>query len=226
MTIAVSIPIDLSSRKEIAETLLAKYGTEYLFLGRIFQETTTNQSCEIEISNAQKDEKFDNNYDGKVVRLISTDVGYEACVTMARFTQVFLQIGGTTVRLESSQLDCEVDKWLAKYNSQDVFDIYSLYVGLIEGEDNYYSCGMHNFGKADVSLEGKEDIGLAIYVMNVFNYYRLTESPILQDEHTFKPDIESPSYTMKWIPDREYESNSLLYNPCGRWHLYRNINLD
>ena len=75
MTIAVSIPIDLSSRKEIAETLLAKYGTEYLFLGRIFQETTTNQSCEIEISNAQKDEKFDNNYDGKVVRLISTDVG-------------------------------------------------------------------------------------------------------------------------------------------------------
>ena len=64
-----------------------------------------------------------------------------------------------------------------------------------------------------------EDIGLAIYVMNVFNYYRLTESPIL-DEHTFQPDIESPTYRLKWIEDR-YESDSLLHNPHGKWDLDR-----
>ena len=214
MTIAVSIPINLSGRKEIAETLLAKYGTGYLFLGRTFQETATNQSCEIDIHNNEDGTK-------QIICLTSSDVGYEACLTIARFVRVFLQIGGSAVKLESAQLDWEADKWLAQYNSQDVFDIYSLYVGLIEGENSYYSCGMHNFGKADVSLEAEEDIGLAVYVMNVFNYYRLTESPILQDEHSFKPDIESPSYKMRWIRDLEYDEDSLLYNPHGRWHLNR-----
>jgi hypothetical protein len=86
---------------------------------------------------------------------------------------------------------------------------------------------MHNFGKADVAFAKRgrspialtEDFSLAIYVMNVFNYYRLTESPILQDGHTFQPDITCPQYQMKWILDHENNQDSYQHNPHGRWFL-------
>ena len=47
--VVVSIPINLYSRQEIASALIDKYGTSYLFMGRVFQATTINQSCVIDI---------------------------------------------------------------------------------------------------------------------------------------------------------------------------------
>ncbi len=157
----------------------------------------------------------------QVVYLTSTDTGYDSCLQMARFAGVLLNIGGIAVKVESAGISSDRNKWLANYNSDDPFEIYSLFVLLIEGDDFYYSCGMHNFAKADVAIELSENIGLAIYVMNVFNYYRLTETPILQDNHTFQPDIQSPKYRIKWMRDNESQISTPLYNPFGRWHLFR-----
>ena len=246
--IVLSIPINLNSRQDIAAALENKYGTDYVFIGRVFRSTITDESCEIDICPLQKKieleadagdrickttlrEEFE--FAGQdldehtlqqldrcqqIIYLTSTEVGDRACLQIARLVQVLLQIGGLAVRLESANLAHSRSKWLSNYNSDDVFDIYSLYVALVEGE-YYYSCGMHHFGKADVAIALTEDIGLAIYVMNVFNYYRLTESPILQDGHTFRPDIECPQYVMKWIADSEYSADSHCYNPHGRWLL-------
>ena len=155
----------------------------------------------------------------KIIYLISTDTNYDSCRLLAKLGQIFLSIGGMGIKVDSGGIAHNSDKWLANYNSDDVFDIYSLYVALVEGDEQYYSCGMQNFGKADVAVSLTEDVGMAIYLMNVFNYYRLTESPILQDEHTFRPDIESPSYKMNWTEDTEHGSESQLYNSHGRWHL-------
>ena len=236
--IAIAILIELENRQNIASALLARYGSDYLFIRRIFKEIAS-KNCKISISSISDSnlEFIDNqfkqdkifsttlqniNINQQIIYLTSTKVGYEACLTMARFTQVFLNVNGLAANVESAEVSYGVDRWFANYNSNDVFDIYSLYVGLVEGENNYYSCGMHNFGKADVSIDITEDINLAIYVMNVFNYYRLTKSPILQDGHTFQPDIESPRYQIKLVEDKEYEINSLQHNHLGRWHLSRN----
>lgn len=238
--IVISIPIELESRQDIASALLAQYDLDYLFMGRILQEVESSKSCQIDItpisdskSNLSKlieiqgQEKISTtaqtkiNNSHQIVYLTSNNIGYQACVEIAKFAQIFLSIGGAIVNVESTGIVHEGSKWTANYDSQDVFDIYSLYVGLVEGEDFYYSCGMNNFGKADVAINLTEDIGLAIYVMNVFNYYRLTESPILQDGHTFQPDIESPRYKMQLVADDEHEIDSLQYNPNGRWHLHR-----
>ena len=157
----------------------------------------------------------------QVVYLTSTDRGYDSCLQMAHLARIMLDIGGIAVKVESAEIAHDRDRWLASYNSDDPFEIYSLFVVLVEGDDFYYSCGMHNFAKADVAIEITEDVGLAIYVMNVFNYYRLTESPILQDNHTFQPDIQSPKYRLKWMIDNESRISSPLYNSFGRWHLNR-----
>ena len=236
--IVVCIPIKLKNRKSIAKALSARYGTDYLFIGRIFKETTTNESCQISINSISDNNakliqiqlkkqsetsllNLQNISCSQEIRLTSNTVGYKTCFTMARFTQVFLKLGGLAVNVESAEVTHQADKWLANYNSQDTFDLYSLYVGLVEGENNYYSCGMHNFGKADVAIALAEDMGMAIYVMNVFNYYRLTESPILQDGHTFQPDIESPRYQIQLIEDEEYQLDSPKHNSWGRWYLSR-----
>ena len=238
--IVICIPVKLKNRLDIAGALLARYGTDYLFIDEIFKETATNEYCHISINpildnNSEPSQKLQFKKQSKTslfnlcnicggqqeICLTSNTVGYKTCFTMARFTQVFLKLGGLAVNVESAEIAHQPDRWLANYNSQDIFDLYSLYVGLVEGENNYYSCGMHNFGKADVSLDLTEDMSLAIYVMNVFNYYRLTESPILQDGHTFQPDIESPRYRIQLIEDKEYEPDSIKHNSWGRWHLSR-----
>ena len=247
--IVLRIPISLNTREDIATALVSKYGTDYVFIGRVFRSTIGDESCEIDICSPSEEAKelavdaqdedeeislrsefaFVAGIDEptleqidrcqQIIYLTSTEVGYQACLQMAQLTQVLLQIGGLAVKLESADVAHSRSKWLSNYDSDDVFDICSLYVTLIEGEEYYYSCGMHHFGKADVAIALSESISLAIYVMNVFNYYRLTESPILQDGHTFRPDIECPQYVMKWIADLEYPNDSHCYNPNGRWFL-------
>lgn len=246
--IVICIPITLNSRQEIASALENKYGMDYVFIGRVLRSLVTNESCEIDICTVNRisdratwtqfnrdanlahafkiagQDKINAttlrkiNYD-RVIYLISTNTGYDACFQIARFARVLLEIGGIAIKVESAGIAHDKDRWLANYDSDDVFDIYSLFVALIQGDDYYYSCGMHNFGKADVALDPTEDISLAIYVMNVFNYYRLTESPILQDGHTFQPDIASPIYQIEWIQDDQCEMDSPLFNSYGRWYL-------
>ena len=230
--IVISIPIALNNRVAALES---KYGTDRV-INRMFCSTITPDSCQIEICDRDSElvsafeitgqdkisattlQQLDRHQ--QIIYLTSSNTGYQACQEMARCTQAFLDIGGIAVKVESAGIAHESAHWQANYDSKDVFDLYSLFVSLIEGDDCYYSCGMHNFGKADVAIALSEDLSLAIYVMNVFNYYRLTESPILQDEHTFRPDIESPAYRLKWIEDRD-ELDSLMHNPYGKWYLSR-----
>jgi hypothetical protein len=245
--IAICIPIALESRIAIAESLFSKYGTDYLFLGRVFQDRINNEFCQIVICDRQRWQ--DDNGDlvsifkseqdrisnktlqqidscQQIIYLISDKVGYDACLRIAKFTQVILSIGGIVVKVDSAGIVREKNNWLTKYNSDDVFDIYSLFVTLVEGENYYYSCGMNNFGKADVSLDITKDIGLAIYVMKVFNYYRLTDTVILKDGQTFQPDFECPMYQMQWQEWDEYETSDPRSNFYGRWHLSCIDNLD
>ena len=227
--IVVSIPIALESRDKIASALYDRYGTDYVFLGRFFRDRLTDKFCLIDIEDYHQttvslnisDLNKPTNQSSKIIYLTSDDVGYDACLTIARFAQIFLNIGGAKVNVDSTGAIRDQREWLENYDSQDVFDIYSLFVTLVEGDNYYSSSGMKNFGLADVSTDLSEDTSLAIYVMNVFNYYRLTDSVMLKDGQTFQPDFECPLYMMQWKECLVLETDDLLYNVCGRWHLSR-----
>ena len=97
--IVVSIPIELSSRRAIAAALESKYGTDYVFIGRVFQSTITQNSCQIEISN--RDSELTNAFKlagqdkisattlqqldrhQQIIYLTSMDTGYDACCQIA-----------------------------------------------------------------------------------------------------------------------------------------------
>ena len=211
--IVVEILGTWNGRPGLIDLLAKSCQHDYLLTDEILLNTTTNESCVIKFG---KD-----NRNLEVVFLIANNCNYQACVKIARFAKVFLDLGGLAVHIASAGITHHKNTWLAKYSSDDVFDIYSLYVALVEAEDSFFSCGMHNFGKADVFLDAAEDVNLAIYVMNVFNYYRLTEFPLLKDGQTFQPDLESPMYQMKWTKSIADVSEEMLHNQYGYWYLSR-----
>ncbi len=237
--IILGIPGKWQNRQAIISLLATASDPNYRVVDKILIDTTTNESCLINFGDfdatpvhsdrhnpsfnsreifGQNSNNQENHYFSwhKVVYLSDISCNYQNCLKIARFAKFFLDIGGLAVRVESAGVIRDRYTWLAKYNSSDVFDIYSLFVVLIEGEDKFYSCGMNHFGKADVSIEATEETSLAIYVMNVFNYYRLTEFPLLQDGQTFQPDLESPMYEIRWT-----QSDEVLQNQHGCWHLSR-----
>ncbi|MGF1542335.1 MAG: hypothetical protein ACFCU5_18140 [Pleurocapsa sp.] len=217
--IILGIPGKWPSKREIISFLAADGDRNYQIVGERLIETATNESCSIYFSDRGKQkingEKSYCDYQ-QIVYLSDFDCNYKTCLKIARFAKIFLDIGGLAVRVESAGIWRDRTYWLARYNSADVFDIYSLFVVLIEGKDRFYSCGMNHFGKADVSVDNTEETSLAIYVMNVFNYYRLTEFPILKDGQTFQPDLESPMYEIRWT-----QSDEMVENIHGCWHLSR-----
>jgi hypothetical protein len=223
--IILGIPGNWHDKREIISLLTGAGERNYQIIGEILIETATNESCQIYFRDRYNSRKIlePNSFDGEdrfswhqIVYLSDVHCNYKNCLKIAKFAKIFLDIGGLAVRVESAGIIRDRQTWLAKYNSSDVFDIYSLFVVLIEGEDKFYSSGMNHFGKADVSVEGTEETSLAIYVMNVFNYYRLTEFPLLKDGQTFQPDLESPMYQIRWT-----QSDKVLQNPYGCWHLSR-----
>lgn len=235
--ISIAIPGTWQDRSSTISALEKIYAQNYSLAGGIFLEIATARSCIIQIGD--RDSYLANEFEvagqgsisestlaklelhRQVVYLIFPDVGYQTCLTAARFAKVFLDIGGIAIKVNSTQIAHEKDIWLEKYDSQDVFDIYSLFVILSCDNDYFFSRGMNNFGKADVSIDIREDIHLAWYVINVFNYYRLTEFPILKTGQTFRPDLDSPVYELEWIKAGLSELNDLSSNYYGRWHLSR-----
>ena len=213
------------SYEEVITSLANRYKGQYDIAGEIFIDNQTSEYCLINvyrltnsvrsllISELELSEELEIEKCSTAVALTSYKLGYAACEKMARYVSIFLNLGGIAAVNVSTGILRNKDQWLANYDSEDVFDLYRLYAHSVQGDDYYYSNGMENFGKADVSMDLTEELGLANYVMNVFNYYRLTESAILKDGQTFQPDLECPMYRMQW---GEWEDN-----PFGKWHLSR-----
>lgn len=218
------------TQEKIIKSLAEKFAARYTVAGKVFLDTETQEYCLIEfLENSDRCLNYDRTLESdislanlqncsNVAVLTSFKLGYVACRQMAQYAETLLKLGGVAVIVDPAEKVVTKTEWLAKCNSKDIFDIYLLYVTLVEGASCYYSCGMNNFGKSDVSLDLSEDIGLANYVMNVFNYYRLTDYVIIQEQQTFQPDLECPKYQITWLEDRQ---EIML----GRWHLSR-INSD
>ncbi|UCH88583.1 MAG: DUF4261 domain-containing protein [Thermoplasmata archaeon] len=134
-------------------------------------------------------------------------------------TKVIRDIGGIAVKVETTGVAHEFDKWNELLSDTGTFSLYAALVILIGGEEYYYSCGMHNFGLPDCCISAKEDIKDAAYTMNVFNNYQLEERPNLKDGHTFSVTEEAPHYKLRLKEDFIYGGDEYFGNSQGRWVL-------
>jgi hypothetical protein len=235
--IVIGIPGMWKSEEEITLSL-AREG--YVYVGGNLPinlvKTETDEKYRLEIRN--HDPSFKHAFELAAQSRVSaqevnsidrhTLVLYLVCdtqsVNSARLTMnavsVLIQLGGIGVKVESAGIAHSTEDWLGLAQSNEPFDVYLAYVTLINGDDVYYSCGMHNFGLPDVSMVKAENPENAAYVMNTFNGYCIFEAPQLNDGHTFSISANSAKYRLKKMPYFDtYDKNSVLFNPYGRWHL-------
>lgn len=137
---------------------------------------------------------------------------------LTKFTEVLQRAGGHAVKVESSGVAHEWDRWFSLL-SGSTFDAYCSAVTLIGGSERYYSCGMHHFGLPESSLPRSIEIGEAADLMNRFNMYQIVEQPQSTTGHTFSLTADSPHYRMVLSPDSRHDADDLFHNPHGVWEL-------
>ena len=140
---------------------------------------------------------------------------------LLKFTEVLSNCGGLAVKLETSGIAHEWDRWFELLGSTNPFDTYSASVVLVADERFYFSCGMHNFGLPDVQISNKLDAKQAADVMNRFNHWQIVEEPILESGHTFSLTADSEHFRLELLKDKRHLEDELFHNPCGIWELQR-----
>jgi hypothetical protein len=137
---------------------------------------------------------------------------------LMKFTQVVQRAGGFAVKVESSGVAHEWERWFSLL-SGSTFDAYCSAVTLIGDSQRYYSCGMHHFGIPECSLTRSIDIREAADLMNRFNLYQIVERPHFASGHTFSLAPDSPHFRLTLSPDSRHDADDLFHNPLGIWDL-------
>lgn len=140
---------------------------------------------------------------------------------LVKFTEVIGQCGGIAVKLESSGVAHEWDRWFSLLRSENPFDTYCACAVLTADEDHYYSCGLHHFGLPDAQISRSVDVEEAADLLNRFNYYRIDENPLLDSGHTFSLSADGPRYRMELLADNRHPEDDPFHNSHGLWNLTR-----
>jgi Domain of unknown function (DUF4261) len=152
--------------------------------------------------------------------VLSSNVSLTHARQMMKVGQTLLQAGGLGVKVETSGVAHSSQRWQTLANAADETSrVYCAFVNLVEGTENDYSCGMHNFGLPDVSLPKPDDSASAAQVLHQFNQYQLNALPEFSDGDEFSVDENMPRYSLSFEACEDREPEHPFYNPFGRWHL-------
>jgi hypothetical protein len=234
--IIVAVPGPWRDRTELMHALMQQ-DKNHMFAGSVFFEQSTRTNCEFEFW--EHDPEFRRTVEiagqglfspaeldavaahGSIALLLLDEPGYETARVAARFAGVLLEAGGLAVKVESAGVAHTKQRWLELSASPEPFDIYTLFVVLVDaGDGRDYSCGMHNFGLPDAAVPSALGNEESARMLNIFNMYRLVENPVLKTGETFSLDADSPRFRLKHGPFIDgYEPDTPLYNPHGLWSL-------
>jgi hypothetical protein len=138
---------------------------------------------------------------------------------VAKFTQLLQSIGGLAIKVESAGVAHDWERWNTLLAGTP-FDVYTAAIALVADTHHFYSCGMHNFSLPDCEVPRALGIEVAAELMNKFNFWRLVESPVLEDRHTFSATITEPRYRVLLVSDSRHEAGDPFFNPHGLWRLH------
>lgn len=131
--------------------------------------------------------------------------------------QALLKAGGLAIKIETSGLTHPRSDWL-NFDAQNPIDLYKAFIPTISDQEQIYSCGMHQFGKADgcINLNVKH----ASFILNQFLLYVLIESPTLLENQAFSAEEGGEILKLYKKESRDFfEEDSLYLNHLGVWML-------
>jgi hypothetical protein len=231
----ICIPGPWQNQAELTKEIAVKAGGEFMFLGMILAHPAGKDHIEMEVGDP--DDRMETAFRLAGQRRISEEtlnkiaqhqsvawLHFPADIVeqrerLLKFTEALHQVGGLAVKLESSGVAHEWERWFELLRSDNPFDTYCACVGLIADEAHYYSCGMRLFGLPDVQVARSFPPQDAAELMNQFNYYQIVESPELRSGHTFSLTADSPHLRIEQMTDHRHEEDDLFHNPFGLWNL-------
>ena len=138
-----------------------------------------------------------------------------------KHTEVLSRCGGIAVKLETSGIAHDWERWFELLRSNNPFDTYCASAVLVGDEQFYYSCGMHNFGLPDAQISNSFDAAEGADLINRFNYWQIVEKPVPKAGHTFSLTENSPHFRLELSKDKRHSEDDLFCNPNGLWELRR-----
>ncbi len=142
----------------------------------------------------------------------------ELRLQITKYSQLLRDLGGTAVKLDSSGVAHDWDRWLEQVNGED-WPLYGATVVLVGGDTHFYSCGMHHFGLAECAAPRALDPVDAADLMNRFNMWRICEAPHFESGHTFSLDADAPRWRLQHTDDTQHAPDEGFHNPHGVWLL-------
>ena len=140
-------------------------------------------------------------------------------IQAAKFTRLLQSIGGAAIKVETAGVAHTWERW-NQLMAGTPFDVYTAAITLVADDEYFYSCGMHNFSLPDCEVSRSLGIEVAAELMNKFNYWRLTEKPVLEDRQTFSLTSAAPRFRLLRVKDARYEAGDTFFNPRGLWRLH------
>jgi uncharacterized protein YegJ (DUF2314 family) len=231
--IIVGIPGLWESEQDLVKSLLEDQESEFLLVGSMCFDPRAQEHCWLDIRefNPRVRNAFEVAGGGKISKrtlnlldqhkhcayLIFDDPSPEKAKTAIRFTNAFLRAGGIAVNVESAGIAHDRHTWIERATKLDEDDLYFLFIQLVGSGNQYYSCGMQNFGLPDSEVSSVDNEEAA-HILNEFNSYRLTENPNLVDGDVvmLPPTLR---FRLSWREYEGYDPETPLYNTWGKWLL-------
>jgi hypothetical protein len=231
----LGVPGPWKDRSDFLSRVVKSTRGEFMFLGNLLANPKAKDHVEVELYDVDPDLRtaFEYAGQGKIqpgtldaisAHTLTAYLHFPVAVAgqqqrLRRFTDLMRQIGGFAVKIESSGVAHEWTEWEAILGSENPFDLYRGFVTLVGDDDRYYSCGMHHFDLPESQVSRSLDNVEAADLLNRFNYYRIMESPELEEGHTFSLSEDSPRYRLELVPDRRHPEDHPFHNEHGVWDL-------
>jgi hypothetical protein len=233
--IILCIPGPWTSRSEFLNAVITvePHG-EFMFAGGILAHPTGNDHVPVTYEDADPRmvEAFEAAGQGKISEATLQRIASHGGVAylhfpmdlpgqrerMVKFTDVMRRAGGLAIKVESSGVAHEWNRWSYLITGEE-FDLYCSACLLVADEDQFYSCGMHHFGHAECSVTSQMELGDAADLINRFNLFQIVDRPRLATGHTFSVDEDAPSFRLNLVEDSRHEPDDLFHNPHGVWVL-------
>lgn len=235
--IIVCVPGAWENRTKFIEAVITSTGGDFMFAGMILAHPKGNDHVELEFCDPDEHmaEAFEIGGQGKLTDAILAEVAQHKSVVylhfpfdivaqkarLLKFTEVLSKCGGIAVKLETSGIAHEWERWFELLHSANPFDSYCASVVLVGDERFYYSCGMHNFSLPDTQISNSFDAAEAADLINRFNYWQIVEKPVLKSGHTFSLAADSPHFRLELLRDERHSEDDLFHNSSGVWELRR-----
>jgi hypothetical protein len=232
--IVIGVPGKWADRAAIVHSIATNSGG-YLFVGSLMSHVESKEVCTLEVY--EQDPELLSAYTlagcGKISEADLAAIGQHshtlyvsgpgtsavAARKLMRFASALLSCGGIAVKIESTGVAHSAQRWNELTRDDSLSALMRAFVTYVGGAGSFYSCGMHNIGLPDATLQADVMPETAATLLDTFLFYLADEAPEIHDGETFAIDDRSPRYVVTKEACTEFPEDNLFHNPHGVWKL-------